>query len=171
MKLLLFILFTQLLTAQNRMLIITIDPSRIIETNYDKGIDISLTLILDKKAFIEPLIKFEAFPNIDFYKMSVGGLYTVQLNEMEINFELFILSFYLEFSAGIEIGLIHRKKPNLKSYGSWFSPGVNFQTRLFIVERLPLIANYNIQRRTDFAMYGTKTENRGSLFIGVGYLF
>ena len=158
MKLLLFILFTQLLTAQNRMLIITIDPSRIIETNYDKGIDISLTLILDKKAFIEPLIKFEAFPNIDFYKMSVGGLYTVKLRKLEL-------------SAGIEIGLIHRKKPNLKSYGSWFSPGVNFQTRLFILERLPLIANYNIQRRTDFAMYNTKTENRGSLFIGVGYLF
>lgn len=158
MKLIILLLFTQLLTSQTKLLIIAIDPSRIVESNYDKGIDLELTLILDTEAFIEPLIKFEVFPNIDFYKMSIGGFYTLELNKLEL-------------SAGVEIGLIHRKKPNLKSFGSWFSPGINFQTRWYLFERFPLIVSYNIQRRTDFAMYNTKIENRGSFFIGAGYLF
>lgn len=158
MKLIILLLFTQLLTAQTKLLIIAIDPSRIVETNYDKGIDLELTLILDTEAFIEPLIKFEVFPNIDFYKLAVGGFYTLELNKIEL-------------SAGLEIGLIHRKKPNLKSYGSWFSLGINFQTRWYLFEKFPLVASYNIQRRTDFLMYKTRIKNVGSLFIGVGYLF
>lgn len=140
------------------MVSLTVDPSRLIETEYDKGIDLSITIIIDREMLIEPLVKFEVFPNINYYKMAIGGFYVVEVGK-------------LEFAGGLEIGLIHRKKPNLNSYGSWFSYGINFETRLFIFEKFPFIATYNIQRRTDFQMYGTQIKQIGSLYIGFGFLF
>jgi len=63
---LILLLFTQIVISQqfdefknNRMISITVDGSRLIEekSEFDSGLDIVGTLILDRSAFIQPLLK------------------------------------------------------------------------------------------------------------------
>ena len=157
--LIIFLLFSQLLFSQ-KMVTLTIDPSRAVENkdNFDSGIDIELTLIIDTEVLIEPFIKIEYFSNIDFIKSAVGGSYTMYVNKWH-------------FAPSVELGLIHRKKPNLKSWNMFLSPALNFEIRYLITERIGLITNINNQYRTDFKMYGTTPKNVTSVKIGVGYIF
>ena len=169
---LILLLFSQITIAQfgefknNRLLTLTIDGSRLIEksSEFDSGLDIVATLIIDRDAFIQPLVKIEAFPDIHFYKYAVGGNYTFDIYD-----KYDLLS---ELSIGFEIGQIIRKKTNLESYYGFYSYGFNAEIRIFKpFENLPIIATYNYQKRTDFEMYNASQKFIGSLYVGLGFVF
>jgi len=156
--LIIFFLFTQLSYAQ--LLTLAVDPSRLVENKkeFDSGLNAVATLTIDTEAFIEPFLRVEVFPSIDFIKTSIGGFYVIEYN-------------YFEFAVAPELSLIHRQKPNLDSWGSWLSYGLNFEVRYYITDKIPIILSNNNQRRTDFEMYNTKVKTVSSVYIGVGYKF
>lgn len=163
---LLILLFTWNGFSQNRMVTLTVDPSRAIKDvqEFEQGLDIVGTLILDRKSLIEPLIKVEYFPNIKFIKLAIGGNYIISIYK-------WIDEPLLEFGPGLELGLIIRQRPNLKSWAQRISPAFNFDIRLFLFERTPIIFSYNGQYRTDFSIYNLNAEMVHSVYVGLGYTF
>lgn len=162
---------------ENRMISITIDGSRLIEDpeNFDSGLDIVGTLVISRKTKIEPFMKFEVFPNIDFYKFGIGAGYKIPINKRNQD-RLF------EFVAGVEVGLIFRKdiphhdnfiSENSDSMSGWLTYGFNGEIRYFLFQRFPLILSHNYQRRTDWKIYGENADIKfvGSTYFGIGFVF
>ena len=161
----------------NRMISVTIDGSRLFEDpeNFDSGLDIVGTFVISRKTKIEPFMKFEVFPNIDFYKFGFGAGYKIPINKRNQD-RLF------EFVASVELGLIFRKNipdhnnfvnENSGSMSGWMTYAFNGEIRYFLFQRFPFILSHNYQRRTDWKIYGENAEIKfvGSTYFGIGYIF
>lgn len=152
---------------KNNLLTITIDGSRLIEdsSNYDSGLDISGTFVMLRENRLRPLIKFEAFPNLQFYKTSIGAEYSVPIfNKYR--------DLLIELSIGGEVGMISRSTSEYEAYFGYVTYGFNGDIRLFKpLKRFPIIISYNEQWRSDMDIWNAESKFVGSLFIGLGYSF
>lgn len=178
----LVILFTSFVMTlqgqEDKMVTITADGSRLIEdkNEFDSGLDIVATLVLDKDTKFEKIIRFEAFPNINYYKFGIGGNYVMQINNKKRHR-------FIELVAGIEGGVIYRKNLprtgsegqiyDRKSFSAFLTYAVNFEFRYYITDRIPLIISNNSQKRNDFKIYGENAETTfvNSNYIGIGFIF
>lgn len=146
----------------SNLLTITLDGSRLIEdkSNTDSGLDVALTFVMLRQFKIRPLIKFEAFPNLEYYKTSLGVEYVIPIKDI------------FELSAGVEVGMISRSTSEYEAYFGYTTYGFNGDIRLFEpLKNFPIVISYNIQKRNDLDIWGADPKFIGSLFVGVGWSF
>lgn len=166
---LLIVMLTSITNAQGikgNMLTATLDGSRLIEDpkEYDSGMDLTLTMIMLRQYRVRPLIKVELFPNLQYYKTSIGAEYALPIDNRN--------GLLLELVGGLEAGMISRSTSDYEAYFGYVTYGVNWDVRLFEpFERFPIIFSSNGQYRSDFDIYGTEPDWVWSLSLGLGFTF
>lgn len=163
---LVLLIFTMcIVKAQENILTITVDGSRLIDNKnkFDHGLDLITTLYFDRDTNYEKFIRLEWFKNINYIKLGIGIQKKIHVTPK------------IDIATGVEGSLIYREKPSKWAWCSFLSYAINSDVKYNLGTDMYLIASYNYQRRTDFNMYGEGEKEKvkfvGTSSFGLGYRF